>query len=84
MAQHKSAIKRIRSGARRESRNTAEISVMKTMIKKVRSEKDKEKAGRALKEAVSLLDRLAQRRVIHPNKASNQKAKLTRLVNALK
>ena len=84
MAQHKSAIKRIRSSARRKIRNTAQESALKTVIKKVRQEKDKTKAAAALKEAVSLLDKLAQKRVIHPNKGSNQKSKLTRLVNALK
>ena len=84
MAQHKSAIKRIRSSATRKMRNTGQESAMKTVIKKVRQEKDKAKAVVALKEAVSLLDRLAQKRVIHPNKASNQKSKLTRLVNAIK
>jgi ribosomal protein S20 len=84
MAQHKSAIKRIRSSARRKEHNTAQESAMKTIIKKVRQEKDKTKAGVALKEAVSLLDKLAQKRVIHPNKASNQKSKLTKLVNAIK
>ena len=84
MAQHKSAVKRIRSSAKRKIRNTGEESALKTVIKKVRGEKDKGKAAVALKEAVSLLDRLAQKRVIHPNKASNQKSKLTRLVNAIK
>jgi small subunit ribosomal protein S20 len=84
MAQHKSAIKRIRSSARRKVHNTAQESAMKTVIKKVRQEKDKSKAEAALKEAVSLLDKFAQKRIIHPNKASNQKSKLTRLVNALK
>jgi small subunit ribosomal protein S20 len=84
MAQHKSAIKRIRSSARRKKLNTAQESAVKTVIKKVRQEKDKIKAEVALKEAVSLLDRLAQKRVIHPNKASNQKSKLTKLVNAIK
>ena len=54
------------------------------MIKKIRQEKDKAKAAITLKEAVSMLDRLAQKRIIHPNKASNQKSKLTRLVNAIK
>ena len=84
MAQHKSAVKRIRSSSRRKKNNSAQESAMKTVIKKVRQEKDKTKAEVALKEAVSLLDRLAQKRVIHPNKASNQKSKLTRLVNAIK
>lgn len=84
MAQHKSAIKRIRSSERRTTRNTTQRSSVKTMIKKVRTEKDKEKAQTFLKETVSLLDKLANKRVIHPNKASNQKAKLTKVVNALK
>ena len=84
MAQHKSAIKRIRSSATRKTRNTRQESALKTVIKKVRQEKDKVKADAALKEAVSLLDKLAQKRVIHPNKASNQKSKLTRLVNKIK
>jgi len=46
-------------------------------------EKDKAKAETALKVAVSLLDKLAGKRVIHPNKAANQKSKLTKLVNKL-
>ncbi|HTX19536.1 MAG TPA: 30S ribosomal protein S20 [Bacteroidota bacterium] len=83
MAQHKSALKRIRSSARRKTRNTAQESALKTLVKKVRQEKEKAKANASLKEAVSLLDKLAQKRVIHPNKASNQKSKLTRLVNKL-
>jgi small subunit ribosomal protein S20 len=84
MAQHKSAIKRIRSSAHKNKINTAQESAMKTVIKKVRQEKDKTKAEVALKEAVSLLDRLAGKRIIHPNKASNQKSKLTKLVNTIK
>jgi small subunit ribosomal protein S20 len=84
MAQHKSAIKRIRSSSRRHARNEPLRSQMKTLIKKVRTEKDKTKAEIALKETVSFMDKLAQKRVIHPNKAANQKAKLTRLVNGLK
>lgn len=84
MAQHKSAQKRIRSTARRTKKNTEQQSAMKTMIKKVRSIKDKATAEAVLKETVSMLDTLAGKRVIHPNKAANQKSKLTRLVNALK
>lgn len=56
---------------------------MKTLLKKVRGEKDKTKAALVLKETVSLLDKLAGKRVIHPNKAANQKAKLTKAVNKL-
>jgi len=54
------------------------------MIKKVRTAKEKGKAQEALQKTVKLLDQLAARGIIHPNKAANQKSKLTRLVNALK
>lgn len=84
MAQHKSAEKRIRSSARRHQRNTQQLSAMKTMIKRVRSAKDKTTAEKVLKATVSLLDKLAGKKVIHPNKAANQKSKLTKIVNALK
>lgn len=84
MAQHKSSEKRIRSTARRSARNAEQKSTMKTLIKKVRSEKDKTKAEVILKETVSVLDKLARKNVIHPNKAANQKSKLTKAVNKLK
>jgi small subunit ribosomal protein S20 len=84
MAQHKSAEKRIRSSQRRKTRNIDQKSTMRTLVKKVRGEQDKAKAETALKEAVSVLDKLAGKRVIHPNKASNQKAKLTKFVNKMK
>lgn len=83
MAQHKSSEKRIRSTARRKKRNAEQKSAMKTLLKKVRTEKDKAKAAEALKQTVSLLDTLAGKRVIHPNKAANQKSKLTKIVNKL-
>jgi len=84
MAQHKSAEKRIRSSARRKTRNTEQKSEMKTMIKSVRTEDDKTKAEAILKKTVKLLDKLAGKKVIHPNKAANQKSKLTKVVNKLK
>jgi small subunit ribosomal protein S20 len=83
MAQHTSSEKRIRSTARRKKRNAEQKSAMKTLLKKVRTEKDKTKAADALKETVSLLDKLAGKRVIHPNKAANQKSKLTKIVSKL-
>lgn len=83
MAQHKSAEKRTRQSQKRRAVNREEKSEMKTLLKKVRTETDKEKATAALKEVVSTLDKLASKRLIHKNKAANQKAKLTKLVNKL-
>ena len=84
MPQHASAEKRVRQGARRAVRNKARISQMRTLIKKVRSEKDKAKAEAALKSTVKLLDQMAAKGVIHKNNAANNKSKLTRYVNTLK
>jgi small subunit ribosomal protein S20 len=83
MAQHKSAEKRARQSIKRRTVNKEEKSEMKTLLKKVRAEKDKEKASAALKEAVSTLDKLASKGLIHKNKAANQKSKLTKHVNKL-
>ena len=83
MAQHKSAEKRARQSVKRRAVNKEEKSEMKTLLKKVRIEKDKEKASAALKEAVSVLDKLASKGLIHKNKAANQKSKLTKHVNKL-
>lgn len=84
MAQHKSAEKRIRSNDRRAKRNVADKSTMRTLLKKVRSTETKDTAASLLKETISFLDKLAGKKVIHPNKASNLKSKLTRFVNKLK
>lgn len=84
MAQHKSAIKRIRSTSRRAKRNATDRSTMKTMLKKVRTAKAKDTAESLLKETISFLDKLAGKKIIHANKASNLKSKLTKYVNKLK
>jgi small subunit ribosomal protein S20 len=83
MAQHKSALRRMRSSARRSEQNRHDTSLLKTAIKRVRSAATKEKGEAALLKAVSILDSLAGKGVIHRNKAANQKSKLTRFVNKL-
>ncbi|MBE0555780.1 MAG: 30S ribosomal protein S20 [Proteobacteria bacterium] len=83
MAQHKSAVKRIRQNEKRRVRNKANLSRMKTLIKKVEASKAKDEATSAYKTAVKFLDQLASKGVIHKNKAANQKSRLTKLVNAL-
>lgn len=84
MAQHASAAKQARQALRRRQRNKHYESLMKTMIKKVRTAKEKGKAHEVLQKTVKLLDQLAAKGLIHRNKAANQKSKLTRLVNAIK
>jgi small subunit ribosomal protein S20 len=84
MAQHKSAEKRTRQNAKRHARNKAALSRVKTLIKNVRSAKEKDKAAAALRVAVKALDQLASKGVIHKNKASNQKSSLTKFVTSIK
>lgn len=83
MANTKSAEKRNRQAVKRNEQNRTQRSRMKTAIKKVTSETDATQAGEALKETAALLDRLASRRIIHPNKANRKKSQLARAVNNL-
>jgi small subunit ribosomal protein S20 len=84
MAQHASPAKQARQAIRHQARNKHYTTLMKTMIKKVRASKEKDKAQDVLKKTVKLLDQLAARGIIHRNNAANQKSKLTRFVNAIK
>ena len=84
MPRHKSAVKRARQNIRRAIRNKAALTRMKTLIRKVRTSKAKDDAAKVLRTTVKYLDEIAAKGVIHKNKASNQKSKLTKLVNAMK
>jgi small subunit ribosomal protein S20 len=83
MANHKSAIKRIRANEAKRLRNRYQLKSARTVVKKLRATKDKNEAQALLVEATSMLDKLAKKNVIHKNKASNNKSKLTKLVNNL-
>jgi small subunit ribosomal protein S20 len=83
MANHKSAEKRIRANEAKRVRNRYQHKTTRTVIKNLRASTVKSEAEALLKEAASLIDRLAKKNVIHWKKAANQKSKLTRLVNKL-
>ncbi len=76
MANHKSAIKRIRSNASKRLRNRYQAKSTRNAIKKLRSSSSKSEASDLLKKVVSMLDRLAKKNVIHKNKAANLKSSL--------
>jgi small subunit ribosomal protein S20 len=59
-------------------------SRMRTSIKKVLQATDADTADKAFRETAALLDRLATRRVIHPNRAAHKKSQLARIVARLK
>ncbi len=83
MANHKSALKRIRSNEAKRLRNKYQHKTARNAVRDLRSETDKKVAEKQLPEVIALLDKLAKNNVIHSNKASNLKSKLTRMVSAL-
>jgi small subunit ribosomal protein S20 len=83
MANHKSAIKRIRQNEKRRISNKYYHKSARTAIKQIRLEKDKAEAEKNLPEVISKIDKLAKRNIIHKNKAANLKSKLTKLVSSL-
>ncbi|SHM48240.1 30S ribosomal protein S20 [Mucilaginibacter sp. OK098] len=84
MANHKSSLKRIRSNAAKRLRNRYQAKTTRNAIKKLRGTTTKADASPLLVKVISMLDRLAKKNVIHKNKASNNKSKLTKFVNTLK
>ena len=83
MPQNKSANKRVRQNKVRNLHNTSRRSKMRTLVKKVLNQTDKATAETALTEAVSYLDRMSVKGIIHRNNAARKKARLTKYVNNL-
>ena len=83
MANHKSALKRIRANEAKRLRNRYQLKSARTAIKKLRTTSDKNEAQELLKTVVGMIDKLAKKNIIHRNKASNDKSKLSLLVNSL-
>ena len=77
-----SELKRARQSWRNNLRNRHYKSMMKTSIKKV-MEADKKDASALLDQAISTIDRVCGKGIIHQNRASHHKSKLTKYVNSL-
>jgi small subunit ribosomal protein S20 len=82
MANHKSALKRIRSNETKRLRNRYQHKTTRNAIKKLR-ELEKSEAEALYPSVASMIDKLAKRNIIHNNKAANLKSKLTKHVAAL-
>lgn len=83
MANHKSALKRIRQNAVRRERNAYYHKTARNAVRKLRELNDKKEAAKLLPEVTSMLDKLAKNNVIHKNKAANLKSSLTKHVASL-
>jgi small subunit ribosomal protein S20 len=83
MANHKSALKRIRSNETKRLQNRYKHKTARNAMKKLRETTNKKEAQKLLPEVTSMLDKLAKRNIIHANKAANLKSSLTKHVETL-
>ena len=83
MANHKSALKRIRSNETKRLRNKYQHKTTRNALRDLRASTDKKEAEGMLLNVISMLDKLAKNNIIHKNKAANLKSKLTKQVATL-
>lgn len=83
MANHKSALKRVRQSETRNELNRYQHKTTRNALRKLRGLTEKAEAVELLPKVTSMLDKLAKRNIIHKNKASNLKSSITRHVGAM-
>ncbi len=84
MANHKSSEKRIRQESKRKVHNKYFSKTTRNAVKKLKNTTEKKAADELLPKVSSMVDKLAKKHIIHPNKAANMKSKLTKHVNGIK
>lgn len=86
MANSPQARKRARQAEKRRKHNASLRSLVRTQIKKVVAAigtGDAEQAHQAYSQAVPVIDRMADKGIIHKNKAARHKSRLNAKVKAL-
>lgn len=83
MANHKSALKRIRSNETNRLRNRYYSRTMRSAIRSFLNLENKNEAEERMPKIVSMVDKMAKNNVIHKNKAGNLKSRLSRHMQAL-
>ena len=83
MANHKSAVKRIRQSKKRQLHKKYYAKTMRNAVRKLRAMTDKNEAAAFYPKVQKMLDKLAKTNVIHKNKASNLKSGLALHINKL-
>ncbi|MDO4450764.1 MAG: 30S ribosomal protein S20 [Moraxella sp.] len=87
MANSAQARKRARQNVKRRAQNASQRSMVRTYIKRVVAaveSKSYEAATEAYNKAVPVIDRMADKGIIHKNKAARHKSRLNKAVKALK
>ena len=83
MANHKSALKRIRANEAKAERNRYQLKTTRTYIKRLKASTNKAEAQELFKSVVSMIDKLAKKNIVHKKNAANKKSQLAKLVNGL-
>ena len=86
MANTAQARKRVRQAVKARTRNSAQISNFRSSIKKVLkslAEKNKEQSNINFKEAMSIMDKLVTKGLIHKNKAARLKSRMNKQVKSV-
>ena len=86
MANSAQARKRVRQAEKARRHNASRRSMMRTQLKKVVyaiEAGDKEAASEAYKQAVPVIDRMANKGLIHANKAARHKSRLSQHIRKL-
>lgn len=83
MANHKSALKRVRSDEKKRLRNKYQHKTTRNAIRNLRAIESKKEAEALIPSVFTLIDKLAKKNIIHKNKAANLKSGLQIKVNSL-
>ena len=86
MANIKSAAKRARQATKQRARNMAQRTQMRTALKKISTaiaSGDKAAAEAAFQANIGMVDSIADKKIIHKNKAARHKSRLTAKIKAL-
>lgn len=83
MANHQSALKRIRQTETRRLHNRYYAKTMRNAVRKFRTLTDKKEAVDSLPGLYEMIDKLSKKGIIHKNKAGNLKSKITKYANGL-
>ena len=84
MPHYKSAKKRVRQQEKHRLYNKSNKSRMRTSIKKVLEAENKETAEANINHAMSLIDRMVKKGIIHKNNAARKKSRLAHHITGMK
>jgi small subunit ribosomal protein S20 len=82
MTHSKQAAKRVRTNEQRRTRNRATRTEIRSAIKSVRGAETKTAATKDLALAMSLVDKAAKKRTLHPNAAARLKSRMAKAIAA--